>query len=339
MKGKSSIFEMHLCDNIAEDLASAMSASKDAMDYYMETALLAKELGDKMTASGQALQTVAGLSGAPGAADNGQKAMAASKSLTQGFLGEREAYETCLKAYKLGKDHEGADMTVSSNAIAAEHATKDMKKTVGAVVSGATATHDEIIKAYPAVDQVVFGDEPDGGDAAAMKLKPLVDGEELKEPDFRVASYAFDTTYEPAQSSCSGVSTGLPMMGLGKTGCELACEATVYPDVCVGYSFYTLTGADDICFMFADVQTVETFTGPEPSLIQKGGKADADPAAAFCGIKMSLMATGYKPKGEWKKTSREFGGGSLAVKTDLTEYAAPAMADLTLGAVTLEKAP
>merc|ERR1719213_191017 len=301
----------------------------------METALFAKDLGEKMAASGKALQTVGGLGGAPGAADNGQKAMVASKALTQGFMGESDTYEKCLAAYKLGKDEEGADFTVSTSAIASEHATKEMKKTVGAVVSGATATHDEIIKAYPVVDQVVFGDEPDGGDAAAMKLKPLVDGEELKEPDFRVASYAFDTTYEPAQSSCSGVSTGLPMMGLGKAGCELACEATLYPDVCVGFSFYTLTGADDICFMFAEVETVETFTGPEASLLQKGGKADADPASAYCGIKMSLMATGYKPKGEWKKTSRDFGGGSLAHKDDLTEYAAPALADLTMGAVTL----
>merc|ERR1719262_1118600 len=273
MKGKSSMFEMHLCDNIAEDLSTAMGAAKDAMDYYMETALFAQELGEKMTASGQALQTVAGLSGAPGAADNGQKAMGASKSLTQGFLGEREAYETCLKAYKLGKDHEGAFMTVSSNAIAAEHATKDMKKTVGAVVSGASATHDEIIKAYPPTDQVVFGDEPDGGDAAAMKLKPLIDGEEQKLPDFRVASYAFDTTYEPAHSSCSGVTTGLPMMGLGKDGCALACEATVYPDVCVGFAFYTLTGADDLCFMHMDIETVQTFTGPESFLQKAKGNA------------------------------------------------------------------
>merc|ERR1719316_1918498 len=229
-------------------------------------------------------------------------------------------------------------MTVAGNAMAAEHATKGMKKTVGAVVSGASATHDEIIMAYPVVDQVTFGDEPDPADAAAMKLKPLVDGDELEEPDFRHASYAFDTTYSPAHSSCSGVTTGLPMMGLGKAGCALACEATVYPDVCVGFSHYTLTGADDICFMFADIQDVETFTGP--ALLQiKGGKADPDPAAAFCGIKMFVLTTGYKPKGEWKKTSRDFGGGSMDVKADLTEYSAPTLADLTMGAVTLEKAP
>merc|ERR1719387_3213341 len=238
----------------------------------MTTALFAKELGEKMAASGKALQTVGGLSGAPGAADNGQKAMVASKALTQGFMGESETYEKCLTAYKLGKDYEGKDFTSSGNAIAAEHATKDMKATVGGVVTGATTTHDAIIAAYPAFDQVVMGEEPDGGDAAAMKLVPLVDGEELPEPDFRVASYAFDTTYEPAQSTCTGVSTGSPMMGLGKAGCELACEATVYPDVCVGFAHYTLTGADDICFMFADIETVQTFTGPA-ALLQSGTKA------------------------------------------------------------------
>merc|ERR1719321_1666957 len=108
------------------------------------------------------MRAVGGLSGAPGAGDNGQQAMVASKALTQGFMGESETYEKCLAAYKLGKDHEGADFTDSSNAIAAEHATKGMKTTVGGVVSGASATHAEIIKAYPPADQVVFGDEPDG---------------------------------------------------------------------------------------------------------------------------------------------------------------------------------
>merc|ERR1719161_3145442 len=144
-------WKQHCWPSSLASSAVAMGAAKDAMDYYMETALLAKELGDKMAASGKALQTVAGLSGAPGAADNGQKAMVASKSLTQGFMAESESYETCLAAYKLGKDHEGADMTVSGNAIAAEHATKDMKATVGAVISGAAAAHDKIILAYPVV--------------------------------------------------------------------------------------------------------------------------------------------------------------------------------------------
>merc|ERR1719272_891660 len=212
-----------------------------------------------------------------------------------------------------------------------------MKQTVGAVVTGAAASHAAIVLAYPAADQVVFGDDPDGGDAAAMGLKGLVDGEEQKEPDFRHGSYAFDTKYQPAHSSCSGVLTGLPMMGLGKAGCALACEATVYPDVCVGFSHYTVTGADDICFMFMDIQNVETFVGPVTGLLQNGVKADADPASAYCGIKLSLIHQGYKPKGDWKKTSRDFGGDHLASKEEYTEYSVPDATKLVLGAVKLQK--
>jgi len=44
MKGKSSIFEMHLCDDIAQDLDMSLSGAKDALDYYLEVALLAQEL-------------------------------------------------------------------------------------------------------------------------------------------------------------------------------------------------------------------------------------------------------------------------------------------------------
>merc|ERR1719265_2535130 len=174
MKGKSSVYEMHLCNDVAQDLSNTMESAKDAMDYYMEAALLAQEVGDKMTAAGKALQKVGGLSGAPGAADNGVKAQSGSKTLTQAFMGERKNYEKCLAAYKLGKDNEGGDMTVSANAIAAEHATRDMKGTVGAVVSGAAHTHDELVLAYPIVDQVTFHDEVDGGNAAGMKLKSYV---------------------------------------------------------------------------------------------------------------------------------------------------------------------
>lgn len=336
MKGKSSIYEMHLCNDVAEDLTVSLEAAKDAMDYYMETALLAQEIGDKMTATGKALQKVGGLSGAPGAGDNAQKAMVASKALTQAFMSESETYEKCYAAYKLGKDQEGLDMTVSANAIAAEHATKDMKSTVGAVISGAAATKAKLVLAYPILDQVVFHDEPDGGDAAAMKLKPYVDGDELKLADFRNAAYGFDPTYAPKHSSCTGVLIGSPMMGLGKSGCGLACEATVYPDMCVGFSHYTLTGADDICFMFMDIQDVETFVGP--ALIQTGGKADADPAAAYCGIKLSFLNQGYKPRGDWKKTSRDFGGAVFESKDEITEYSVPGASELVLGAVTLKKA-
>lgn len=342
MDGKSSVFEMHLCDDTATDLTEALDGAKQALDYFMETSMLAKKIGEKMIVSAMALQKAAGLTGAPGASDMAQKAMAASKSLTQAFLMDSimtagaSKYTRLLTAYHLGKDTEGKDFLKPANAEAAELATHNMKANMGSVISLAKSIHEEIKLCYPIVDSVSFGDAPYDGDSAAMKIQPLLDGEELAEPDFRVASYAYDTTYVPAQSSCSGAYIGLPMMGLGQPACALACEATVYPDVCVGYSFYTVTGGDDICFLMKDIAIVETFVGPEVALLQKG-KAEAEPAAAFCGIKMSMLTTGYKPSGGWKKTDRSFGGGAgIALSQDVTEYDVTDKKSVTLGTVTME---
>jgi hypothetical protein len=340
MKGKSSIFEMHLCDSTATDLKNSLDPAKEALDYFMETALLAQELGEKMTDSGLALEKVGGLSGAPGAGNMGMEAKKASKDLTQAFMKASDSYEKLLAGYKLGKEQEGKDFTSSAELVAADKAIREMKANTGAVVSGAAATHETLKLAYPVVDQVTFGDEPDGGDAAAMKLKGLVDGDEQVEADYRVASYAYDKKYDAKQSSCQGSVIGLPLVGLGQDGCALACEATVYPDMCVGYSFYTLTGADNLCFMLKDIAVVETFTCPEPALIQKDASAaEPDSASAFCGLKMSQLTTGYKPKGKWKKTDRCFGkDAGKALEKDITEYSVPGASKLKMGAVELEKA-
>jgi len=337
MKGKSSVFEMHLCESTKTDLEETGAEAKEALDYFLEVSQLAKDLGDKVAASGAALEKVGGLSGAPGAGDMGMEAKKASKDLSQAFMASNDDYEKLLGAYKLSKDQLSADLSDSTEMIVAERAINDMKSTVGAVVSAAKKVHATVRLGFPPVDFAVFGDEPESGDGAAMRLKSLADGEDYV-PDFRVASYPFDATYEAAQSSCKGPIIGLPMVGLGKDGCSAACEGTVYPDKCVAYSFYTLTGAEDLCFMLKDVTVVETFTCPEPSLLQKD-KASADPAAAFCGIKMSEITTGYKPKGDWKKTDRCFGSESgMAMKNEVQQYSVPS-GDLTMGSVTLAKAP
>lgn len=340
--GKSSIYEMHLCDDTATDLAESMDGAKQALDYFMETALLAQDLGEKMIVSAMALEKSAGLSGAPAASDMALEAQALSKSMTQAFLMDgimttgAGKYTRLLTAYKLGKDTEGKDFLKPANAEAAEIAIHNMKANMGSVISNAKKIHEEIKLCYPVVDSVSFGDSPDGGDSAAMKLQPLLDGEELAEPDFRVASYAYDKSYVPAQSTCKGSIIGLPMMGLGQKGCALACEATVYPDACVAYSFYTVTGGDDLCFLLKDVQVVETFVGPEPSLLQKG-TAEAEPLAGFCGAKMSLLATGFKPI-EWKNTKRSLGGGAgIALSQDVKEYSVPDKAEAKMGTVALER--
>merc|ERR1719265_752760 len=77
---KSTIWEMHLCADTAQDLQEAMDGSKEALDFFLEMAAVSADLSKKMVDGGNALKTAAGLAGAPSAADNGMEASKASKA-------------------------------------------------------------------------------------------------------------------------------------------------------------------------------------------------------------------------------------------------------------------
>merc|ERR1719214_415408 len=68
---KSTIWEMHLCADTAQDLEEASTSAKEALDFFLEQAALSAELAKKMTDGGNALKEAAGLAGAPEAGDNG----------------------------------------------------------------------------------------------------------------------------------------------------------------------------------------------------------------------------------------------------------------------------
>merc|ERR1719321_339396 len=112
-----------------------------------------------------------------------------------------------------------------------------------------------------------------------------------------------EESLEPAASTCTGTSIGLPMVGLGDNGCGIVCEETVYPEKCVGYGHYQVDGKEDLCFIFSEIKDVETFE-PPASLVQTSLRKAGSPAAGQCKIKMSEIATGFRPSGELKRYKR-----------------------------------
>jgi hypothetical protein len=321
--GKSTVWEMHLCDSTAEDLGAENQRAEQALTYFYEAASMADEIGKLMTDSGAALQEVGGLSGSPSAGDLGMAAKVAGGDLTKAFINGRKSYELMHAAFKKGKDLESADFSVASKATEAEAAMKGMQDNTGKVLGFAAEIHDLLRASYPAVDFKVFGDEAEKGDAVAEQLQ-----KERESGDFRDAAYAFDKTLAEAQaSSCSGKAIGAPMLGLGLNGCGVACEATVYPSNCQAFANYKVDGSDDLCFLFSEVQDVERFEKPASFLQAKATKAGSN-AAAACKVKLSAN---YKPKGELKKLSRCFGGCSsdFSLPEDMTDFSLPSSYDKT----------
>merc|ERR1719463_1012719 len=101
---KSTIWEMHLCADTAKDLEEAMTAAKEALDFFFEQAVLSSDLAKKTTKAGAALEKTGGLAGSPTAADMGMKAKQSTKPLTQGYQVGYKTYNKLLAAYKIGEE-------------------------------------------------------------------------------------------------------------------------------------------------------------------------------------------------------------------------------------------
>lgn len=331
MKGKSTIWEMHLCDTIATELQTSLSQAKEALDFFFENALLAMDLGTKMKDTGIALKETAGLSGGPKSAANGLAANVASQALTQAYQEGRKDYTALLGFYNDGKAVESEDMSLAASADKAQTATRFMKQMTTVVLGKAGSIHADVVDAYPPADKVVFGDEPDSADQVATAL-----AKGIKAEDYRTAPYAYgDTEYAPQATSCEGPTIGLPKVGLGTDGCAVACEGTLFPEKCVAFTSYSMDGLTDLCFLHSNVITVEAFECQEDAaaLVQAGGKKDKKGAAAVCKIKMSEISTGFKPKGELVKMPRCFGSDKdFALATDVTEMSLPADTEVKVGA-------
>merc|ERR550514_1737139 len=252
---KSTIWEMHLCADTAKDLEDAMTAAKEALDFFFEQAVLSTDLAKKTTAAGASLEKTAGLAGSPVGADMGMKAKQSTKDLGQTYKVGDKMYDELLAAYEIGDGLKGEDFTDATKTTEAEHATAKMKELTGPVLGEADSMYDLVKLTYPGVASLL-GDEPEKGDGAAEALAADMPF------DYRVASYAFDPVFPAGLSACKGPIIGAPIFGLYVTDCGKACSGTVYPEKCVGFSHYS-TDDGDLCFMLSDITDITTFKCPD----------------------------------------------------------------------------
>merc|ERR1719387_2251474 len=292
---------MHLCADTAKDLEDAMTAAKEALDFFFEQARLSTDLAKNTAKAGANLEKTGGLAGSPVAADMGMKAKQSTKMLGQAYQVGLKMYNELLAAYEIGDGLKDMDFTDAAKTTEAEHAIAKMKELTGPVLGEAESMYALVKLTYPGA-ATLLGDEPEKGDGAAEALAGDMPF------DYRVASYAMDPLFPAGLSACKGPVIGKPVFGLDVTGCGKACSGTVYPEKCVGFSHYTVDKGD-LCFMLSDVEELMTFDCPDApkACIPKNNEAaDSCSPSAACYIKMSEISTGYKPKAEWKKTSRCF---------------------------------
>jgi len=271
-KTKSSVFEMHLCNDAADDLEAAAEAAGNAMMNFYSAAWNMFYMGTGLTKSGDELQKLAGLGGDPLAADWGQTVKEKGGEIEH-ILWDGQCFESYEQMHKIYFDSEATmdkDFFVAANLEEADTATYEMTR-LSKIVSECVAKAKTMVLAMePWYDEKVSSWTDENGHWDWEKAKTwqgkLVDDARLSFQLYYPLSYAFSPS-DPnsrSMSTCGGEQIGMPK-SLKLTECALACDRTIYPTKCVGYQHFAFGGSwksgwhSPICILLSKFTSVTTY--------------------------------------------------------------------------------
>jgi len=228
-KTKSSIFQMHSCNDGAADLETAANAATAGRD------LLAMEIGklEPLVASMQAI--AAAFQETLGKAGD----VAASNLMQQAKIVAGELNESLVK----GQSVEGAVTAKLAEGDAAQPGSANH-----AAVEAAETIEQELVK---------LSSEANDNAEHLMELlhdvSPDVSEDELA-PTFYKIMYFVDKKFEKAPTTCSGTLLGRPLVNKTSEECGRICDRR--GQECKGYSYFP----EGLCFLMKKFKTVRYYT-------------------------------------------------------------------------------
>jgi len=232
---KSSIFEMHLCADTANDLEEVVGKAGDLASNMEGVGNEAETTASDMQDIGAAGQDMFGKAGDPTASDLMQQAKV--------FAGEvQHASEDTLKIFgkldELKKKADGmkeGDFTSFEVITEAEATIDEMEKTVAEGEASLEATLDLLGLAQgKKIDLEALEEEGKGG-------------EQIKQ--YKNIMYFVDPAAEEMPSTCGGDLIKKPMVAATPNVCALACDAEGI--ACAGFSYFGHGAgtSESICFL------------------------------------------------------------------------------------------
>jgi hypothetical protein len=279
-KEKSTVFEMHLCNDAADDLLKAATAAGNALMNMYNDAWGVNWRSEGLTKSGGELQKLAGLGGDPVASDLGQWTKEKGGEMEHALWdGECfDAYKDLHKVYFDSEDVMDLDFFVASNLEKADTATADMTRLSKVVSACRDKALEQIVAMQPWYIEQQKSYSSDGRSwdrekANAWNTK-IVDESRLSFQLYYPLGYAFNQGDPAARSmsTCGGEKIGMPKP-LKLTECANACDRTVYPTKCVGYQHFAFGGSwksgwhGPVCVLFSKFESLTLY--PECSFMKK----------------------------------------------------------------------
>lgn len=231
-KTKSSIFEMHLCGDTANNLKDAYGRAMGRKQVLSMEINRLDHIAQFAQERAEVVQSYFGSLGDPVAAEQMQH--------TKVLAGKIEAMTTKNRALMnqlADKATEGhgalpaAGTTTLDNAATAEKITVELNK----LTEQANNAYKDLMKLQDSVSPRVFADDMESGYYPAM--------------------YFVDKKVAHVPQTCAGTMIGDPIVGKNFAECARACDLNVHE--CVGFSFFP----SRLCFLFSSVTSVTHFSG------------------------------------------------------------------------------
>merc|ERR1719160_728896 len=247
---KSSIYEMHFCDNTAGELASA---ADKVSSFLAEAQDMQKTIeGDAaaLQSAAEAGQAAFGTAGDTVMSDLMQTAKVfsgdISKLITPAIKKAVALDDAAIEAGTL----EGEDFTKPENMKKAEELLKTIEE-------GLTELEEVQEKAID-LHELLLGAEY--ANVSSGELKPYAgEGEPLKQ--FHTLMYFVDREFESVPSTCGGETLKKPILATDASTCAAACSAEGI--ACVGFSYVSLKSMPEetsVCFLFSKFKSVMYYT-------------------------------------------------------------------------------
>jgi len=285
---KSSIFEMHLCADTANDLKEAVGKAGDLASNMDGVGQEAKTTAEDMQTTAAAGQDTFGAAGDPTASDLMQQAKV--------FAGEvQHAAEDTLKIFgKLdelkgnAKKMKEGDFTSFEVIKEAEATIDEIEKTVAEGEASLETTLDLLGLAQgKEIDLKDEGEEGEKGKGEAGNIK-----------GYRNIMYFVDPAADKMPSTCGGDLIKKPMVALHPDECASACDAEGI--ACAGFSYFAHDSGVDacVCFLFSKFKETTYYTEcGKGGFLQAGAlNAKQEPDETMCYAKFSSFSgTSVKP--------------------------------------------
>jgi hypothetical protein len=256
-KEKSSIFEMHMCQDTSGDLLYHAVKAEMELVYFYDTAFMTDKLGKQLEIAGNMLQKVAGSVGDMGASDLGKEALDEAASLFDPNTGWgvcRPKYANLLDLYNEAKPLYDADFTWAKNLQKAEDTIFMMDNLRKKLNQCAKEAEGPILAVYPYYYSFMKSlDEADLQTRTDKYVSGVV--------GFYPAIYMQDPTFPEEMSSCKGELLGRPKP-IPFSSCAEACDQTVHPTRCAGFQYFQFMDGDKqmpLCFLFEKLEEVRTY--------------------------------------------------------------------------------